>query len=82
MLPRGLITAVLALQIVAARGPDFKFLPAMAFTVVLVTNAFVVIAAVLSRKPQTVSAAVVSEPVAALSEPIQTQAAGAGVAES
>ena len=41
MLPRGLITAVLALQIVNARGPDFAFLPAMAFTVVLVTNAFV-----------------------------------------
>jgi cell volume regulation protein A len=50
MLPRGLITAVLALQIVAARGDAFHFLPAMAFTVVLVTNAFVVLAAVLSRK--------------------------------
>ncbi len=45
MLPRGLITAVLALQIVNARGPVFHFLPAMAFTVVLVTNIFVVIAA-------------------------------------
>ncbi len=45
MLPRGLITAVLALQIVSARGPAFHFLPAMAFTVVLVTNMFVVIAA-------------------------------------
>ncbi len=45
MLPRGLITAVLALQIVSARGAVFQFLPAMAFTVVLVTNMFVVIAA-------------------------------------
>jgi cell volume regulation protein A len=42
MLPRGLVTAVLALQIVAVRGPVFGFLPAMAFTVVLVTNLFVV----------------------------------------
>jgi cell volume regulation protein A len=50
MLPRGLITAVLALQIVNARGPVFHFLPAMAFTVVMVTNAFVVIAAMRSRK--------------------------------
>lgn len=45
MLPRGLITAVLALQIVSARGQIFSFLPAMAFTVVLVTNMFVVVAA-------------------------------------
>jgi cell volume regulation protein A len=50
MLPRGLITAVLALQIVAARGADFKFLPAMAFTVVVVTNAFVIVAAWRCRK--------------------------------
>ena len=53
MLPRGLITAVLALQIVSARGPDFAFLPSMAFTVVLVTNAFVIVAAMrCSRAPQ------------------------------
>ena len=50
MLPRGLITAVLALQIVNARGPAFHFLPAMAFTVVMVTNMFVVAAAVRLRK--------------------------------
>lgn len=46
MLPRGLVTAVLALEIVSARGPTFGFLPAVAFTVVLVTNAFVVWGAV------------------------------------
>jgi cell volume regulation protein A len=45
ILPRGLITAVLALQIVSARGPAFDFLPAMAFTVVLLTNLFVITAA-------------------------------------
>jgi len=50
MLPRGLITAVLALQILAARGADFNFLPAMAFTVVLVTNVFVIVAAMRMRK--------------------------------
>ena len=42
MLPRGLVTAVLALEIVAERGQVFNFLPAMAFTVVLVTNLFIV----------------------------------------
>ena len=42
MLPRGLVTAVLALAIVSDRGMVFSFLPAMAFTVVLVTNLFIV----------------------------------------
>jgi len=50
MLPRGLVTAVLALEIVAARGAGFNFLPAMAFTVVLVSNLFVVWGAVRSAK--------------------------------
>jgi cell volume regulation protein A len=48
MLPRGLVTAVLALEIVAARGAVFAFLPAMAFTVILVTNLFIVWGAVRS----------------------------------
>ena len=42
MLPRGLVTAVLALEIVDVRGAAFAFLPAMAFTVVVATNLFVV----------------------------------------
>jgi cell volume regulation protein A len=61
MLPRGLITAVLALQIVNARGATFNFLPAMAFTVVMVTNMFVVIAAMRAKtapeKPEAALAA-------------------------
>lgn len=52
MLPRGLITAVLALEILSARGQEFGFLPAMAFTVVLVTNVFVVVAAMRTRKAE------------------------------
>jgi cell volume regulation protein A len=77
MLPRGLITAVLALQIVAARGPDFKFLPAMAFTVVLVTNAFLVVAAMRSRKAQPAPAMAGAGETALVSEPTRSQAAGA-----
>ena len=52
MMPRGLITAVLALQVLAARGQVFSFLPAMAFTVVLFTNLFVVVAAVTAKTQQ------------------------------
>lgn len=74
MLPRGLITAVLALQIVNARGPQFHFLPAMAFTVVLVTNMFVVIAAFRLKpaRPTEMAAAV------ATVELPKAEAAGAG----
>jgi len=50
MMPRGLVTAVLALEIVAARGPAFSFLPAMAFTVVLITNLFIVWGSVRASK--------------------------------
>ncbi len=53
MLPRGLVTAVLALHIVDARGAVFAFLPAMAFTVVLVTNLFIVWGAVKSGQAPT-----------------------------
>jgi potassium/hydrogen antiporter len=54
MLPRGLVTAVLALEIVDARGAVFAFLPAMAFTVVLVTNLFIVWGAVKSGQTEAV----------------------------
>jgi cell volume regulation protein A len=49
MMPRGLITAVLALEIAADRGDSFAFLPAMAFTAVLATNLLVIGAAVRCR---------------------------------
>jgi Na+:H+ antiporter len=50
MLPRGLITAVLALHVLQIRGQAFSFLPAMAFTVVMFTNIFVVVASMRSKK--------------------------------
>ncbi|MGZ4789608.1 MAG: hypothetical protein ACXVZX_13910, partial [Terriglobales bacterium] len=43
MLPRGLITAVLAVEVTNARGNEFEFLPAMALTVMLVTNLMLVV---------------------------------------
>ncbi len=42
MMPRGLITAVLAVQVVQAKGGEFLFLPAMAFTTILATNLLLV----------------------------------------
>jgi len=47
---------VLALEIVAARGEIFAFLPAMAFTVVLVTNLFIVWGAVRSGQVAAIEA--------------------------
>lgn len=62
MLPRGLVTAVLALEIVSARGQVFAFLPAMAFTVIMVTNFFVVVGAVRSAKISAVQPASTEKP--------------------
>jgi potassium/hydrogen antiporter len=78
MLPRGLITAVLALQIVNARGAAFNFLPAMAFTVVLVTNMFVVIAAFRVKPAPQIEAA--ASPATPALEPAMAEAAAAGAA--
>jgi len=43
MLPRGLVTAVLALKVVDAKGAQFAFLPDMAFAVILVTNVLLLV---------------------------------------
>jgi cell volume regulation protein A len=64
MLPRGLVTAVLALEIVSARGPAFSFLPAVAFTVVVLSNLFVVWGSIRAANVVPV-AALVPTPVAA-----------------
>ena len=62
MLPRGLVTAVLALEIVNDRGQMFSFLPAMAFTVVLVTNLFIVWGAVRAGRAAAAAAASATTP--------------------
>jgi len=70
--PRGLITAVLALQVLAARGKQFFYLPAMAFTVVLFSNIFVVIAAVRSKRASKHTAAIETTPPLLASSSIET----------
>ena len=49
LLPRGLITAVLAIQVIEDRGAEFGFLRAVAFAVILLTNLLVVLASVRAR---------------------------------
>jgi len=49
MLPRGLITVVLAIQITEARGDQMSFLPGLAFAVILATNLMVVLGSLLVR---------------------------------
>ncbi|MGH9450740.1 MAG: cation:proton antiporter [Terriglobia bacterium] len=46
LFPRGLITAVLAIEVIGARGDAFAFLPALAFAIILFTNVLAVIASV------------------------------------
>lgn len=50
LLPRGLITAVLAIQVIEERGAEFAFLRAVAFAVILLTNLLVVLGSVRARR--------------------------------
>jgi len=50
VLPRGLITVVLAIRVSEARGIGLDFLPGLAFAVILVTNALLVLASIRARK--------------------------------
>jgi Na+:H+ antiporter len=70
VLPRGLITAVLAIQVVQVRGEEFSFLPAMAFAVILATNLIVILGSMRSRKKQ--SPATAGAPPQQVNEAIPT----------
>ena len=50
LLPRGLITAVLAIQVIDARGATFGFLRATTFAMILLTNLLLVLASVRARR--------------------------------
>jgi NhaP-type Na+/H+ or K+/H+ antiporter len=49
MIPRGLITAVLALEVVEYKPKELVFLTSLAFAVILFTNLFVLLAAIRAR---------------------------------
>ena len=50
--PRGLITAVLAIQVFNARGRQFDFLPALAFATIVVTNILVIFGSIRAKRRQ------------------------------
>ncbi len=50
MMPRGLITAVLAIQVLDARGQAFAFLPALTFAIILITNLALVFGSIRHRR--------------------------------
>jgi len=56
IMPRGLITVVLALQVAAARS-EVSFLPALAFAVILVTNVMVVVGSLRASRDKAANAA-------------------------
>ncbi len=49
MLPRGLITIVLALEIVEVKGPSMEFLPVMSFAAILLTNLILVFGSIRTQ---------------------------------
>jgi cell volume regulation protein A len=53
MLPRGLITVVLAIEVAQARGSEVSFLPGLAFAVILATNLMVVLGSVVTAPKAT-----------------------------
>jgi len=50
--PRGLITAVLGIEVLEARGEAFAFLPSLAFAVILLSNLTLLIGTVRAGKLQ------------------------------
>jgi hypothetical protein len=50
MLPRGLITIVLAIEIVEVRGQPMAFLPPISFAVILLTNLILVFGSIRTSK--------------------------------
>jgi cell volume regulation protein A len=62
LLPRGLITAVLAIQVIEERGAEFAFLRAAAFAIILITNMLVVLGSVRARRAVPVSAPALQSP--------------------
>jgi len=49
-LPRGLITAVLGIQVFDALGAEYRFLPDLTFAVILLTNVVLLVGAIRARR--------------------------------
>ena len=67
VMPRGLITVVLAIAVARERGSGLEFVPGLAFAVILITNALLVLASFRARRAAPAAAAPDAE--AALAAP-------------
>jgi hypothetical protein len=61
IMPRGLITVVLAIEVAGERGDGLAFVPGLAFAVILITNALLVLASFRARRSAPVAAVAVTE---------------------
>ena len=62
MMPRGLITAVLAVQVVENKGSEFAFLPAIAFSAILATNVLLVVGTIRATRQGAAKEEVIEDP--------------------
>jgi cell volume regulation protein A len=69
MLPRGLITVVLAIQVTESRPNELGFLPGLAFAVILVTNLMVMFGSLMARPAAVAAAADPEAPPSILTVP-------------
>ena len=67
LLPRGLITAVLGIDVLEARGAQFEFLPSLAFAVILLSNLVLLIGTFRARGMTTADGAA-TEPLTSAAE--------------
>jgi len=79
MLPRGLITVVLAIEVTEAAGQELSFLPGLAFAVILATNLLVVFGSWRARRRQP---AMPGATTLNLNSPAETAEGAPGVPES
>ena len=75
VMPRGLISVVLAIAVARERGAGLEFVPGLAFAVILMTNALLILASFRARRA--VPAAAPSADEAALGGPQSARCRGA-----
>lgn len=69
VMPRGLITVVLAIAVARERGSGLAFVPGLAFSVILMTNVLLILASFRARRAAPVAAAATPDGEAALAAP-------------
>ena len=69
VMPRGLITVVLAIAVARERGSGLAFVPGLAFSVILMTNVLLILASLRARRTAPVAAAATPDAEAALAAP-------------